>query len=188
MLMRACNGANSTARLRTCAASAALPTMCPVSPAKVQRDRKLPRKTTEAWVANWLASTARVFSAPAPLTAHWRSWADRSSALASSTCPAQGTRKSTGPSSVARCASPRRSSALVTSPGCQTSCSGYTESSSPSPPRVRENASTRAPLCSSSRQRARPMPELRSEEHTSELQSRENLVCRLLLEKKKERE
>src|SRR5690606_41338219 len=28
-------------------------------------------------------------------------------------------------------------------------------------------------------------PEHRSEEHTSELQSRENLVCRLLLEKKK---
>src|SRR5690606_39637301 len=32
--------------------------------------------------------------------------------------------------------------------------------------------------------RRRPQPE-RSEEHTSELQSRENLVCRLLLEKKK---
>src|SRR5436309_4314252 len=38
---------------------------------------------------------------------------------------------------------------------------------------------------------ARPQPRLdaeriaRSEEHTSELQSRENLVCRLLLEKKK---
>src|SRR5690606_40938677 len=30
--------------------------------------------------------------------------------------------------------------------------------------------------------------ELRSEEHTSELQSRENLVCRLLLEKKKHNE
>src|SRR5690606_41474264 len=29
--------------------------------------------------------------------------------------------------------------------------------------------------------------EIRSEEHTSELQSRENLVCRLLLEKKKEK-
>src|SRR5690606_41566341 len=29
---------------------------------------------------------------------------------------------------------------------------------------------------------------LRSEEHTSELQSRENLVCRLLLEKKKTRQ
>src|SRR5690606_40802194 len=28
-------------------------------------------------------------------------------------------------------------------------------------------------------------PRIRSEEHTSELQSRENLVCRLLLEKKK---
>src|SRR5436309_9777369 len=35
--------------------------------------------------------------------------------------------------------------------------------------------------------RAAGVPEgpLRSEEHTSELQSRENLVCRLLLEKKK---
>src|SRR5215475_2748682 len=30
-----------------------------------------------------------------------------------------------------------------------------------------------------------PRPSWRSEEHTSELQSRENLVCRLLLEKKK---
>src|SRR5690606_40021748 len=29
------------------------------------------------------------------------------------------------------------------------------------------------------------MQDIRSEEHTSELQSRENLVCRLLLEKKK---
>src|SRR5690606_40322747 len=29
-----------------------------------------------------------------------------------------------------------------------------------------------------------PTPSARSEEHTSELQSRENLVCRLLLEKK----
>src|SRR5690606_39743288 len=32
--------------------------------------------------------------------------------------------------------------------------------------------------------RARGFDKLRSEEHTSELQSRENLVCRLLLEKK----
>src|SRR3712207_8676041 len=30
------------------------------------------------------------------------------------------------------------------------------------------------------------LPLLRSEEHTSELQSRQNLVCRLLLEKKKQ--
>src|SRR2546430_10923942 len=33
--------------------------------------------------------------------------------------------------------------------------------------------------------RARPAASLRSEEHTSELQSQSNLVCRLLLEKKK---
>src|SRR2546430_12826329 len=33
--------------------------------------------------------------------------------------------------------------------------------------------------------RLRPGPLLRSEEHTSELQSQSNLVCRLLLEKKK---
>src|SRR5436309_10663080 len=31
--------------------------------------------------------------------------------------------------------------------------------------------------------RSRPRDSIRSEEHTSELQSRENLVCRLLLEK-----
>src|SRR2546430_12252871 len=31
----------------------------------------------------------------------------------------------------------------------------------------------------------RPLPHARSEEHTSELQSQSNLVCRLLLEKKK---
>src|SRR5690606_41459036 len=43
-----------------------------------------------------------------------------------------------------------------------------------------------------SARRARPQPRARStrprsEEHTSELQSRENLVCRLLLEKKKKK-
>src|SRR5690606_39721605 len=38
--------------------------------------------------------------------------------------------------------------------------------------------------CPVARRRARAQ-RLRSEEHTSELQSRENLVCRLLLEKKK---
>src|SRR3989475_9255733 len=32
-----------------------------------------------------------------------------------------------------------------------------------------------------------PLPEGRSEEHTSELQSQSNLVCRLLLEKKKKK-
>src|SRR2546430_11627289 len=36
--------------------------------------------------------------------------------------------------------------------------------------------------------RARPARGRRSEEHTSELQSQSNLVCRLLLEKKKKRQ
>src|SRR5207302_4077864 len=47
--------------------------------------------------------------------------------------------------------------------------------------------STPAPLRGrpGSRARWRGSPSPRSEEHTSELQSRENLVCRLLLEKKK---
>src|SRR5215216_1221274 len=35
---------------------------------------------------------------------------------------------------------------------------------------------------------ARPQPALRSEEHTSELQSPDHLVCRLLLEKKKKQQ
>src|SRR5688572_32208940 len=38
------------------------------------------------------------------------------------------------------------------------------------------------------RGRARSRRALRSEEHTSELQSQSNLVCRLLLEKKKQKE
>src|SRR2546427_8059369 len=37
----------------------------------------------------------------------------------------------------------------------------------------------------SSRRRRGKAPDARSEEHTSELQSQSNLVCRLLLEKKK---
>src|SRR5690606_39876645 len=47
---------------------------------------------------------------------------------------------------------------------------------SPAPPRQRAHWRRRG--------RCR-RPDRRSEEHTSELQSRENLVCRLLLEKKK---
>src|SRR6266496_6364485 len=48
------------------------------------------------------------------------------------------------------------------------------------------------PICPPSRRTTRPdpvprarHPDCRSEEHTSELQSRRDLVCRLLLEKKK---
>src|SRR5215510_15362919 len=51
------------------------------------------------------------------------------------------------------------------------------------PPRARACASPRGSRCRAAR-RGRHRP-LRSEEHTSELQSRGHLVCRLLLEKKK---
>src|SRR2546427_9059052 len=46
-------------------------------------------------------------------------------------------------------------------------------------------ARTRAPGLAPARRRARCQS--RSEEHTSELQSQSNLVCRLLLEKKKKK-
>src|SRR5690349_23032376 len=42
-------------------------------------------------------------------------------------------------------------------------------------------------ICRRLRHRARDVPGRRSEEHTSELQSRRDLVCRLLLEKKKKK-
>src|SRR5690606_39822782 len=47
------------------------------------------------------------------------------------------------------------------------------------PPRMAAATWTASIICSSSQ----PFSRERSEEHTSELQSRENLVCRLLLEK-----
>src|SRR5947209_13754019 len=63
------------------------------------------------------------------------------------------------------------------------------KSPSPSDPGRTTSRSTR--LGSSCRNRARPScafeAHKRSEEHTSELQSRQYLVCRLLLEKKKKK-
>src|SRR5688572_32602924 len=60
--------------------------------------------------------------------------------------------------------------------------------SSPPPPSTRSRpvppVSTSAPASPNSE--SSPLP--RSEEHTSELQSQSNLVCRLLLEKKKNKE
>src|SRR5688572_31655549 len=44
---------------------------------------------------------------------------------------------------------------------------------------------SRSSAASFARWRGAPRPVVRSEEHTSELQSQSNLVCRLLLEKKK---
>src|SRR5258708_29726922 len=53
-------------------------------------------------------------------------------------------------------------------------------------------APLRVPCCGSENNSVvrcdnRPVPRFRSEEHTSELQSPDHLVCRLLLEKKQER-
>src|SRR5215813_15322629 len=58
---------------------------------------------------------------------------------------------------------------------------------SPASPAARLRRSKRLTIaCSLSGARARSsLPSARSEEHTSELQSRPHLVCRLLLEKKK---
>src|SRR5438034_1964343 len=55
----------------------------------------------------------------------------------------------------------------------------------------RSRATRRPPTRASTRGhhwRARPSGPRRSEEHTSELQSHSDLVCRLLLEKKKDRD
>src|SRR2546430_10272595 len=53
---------------------------------------------------------------------------------------------------------------------------------------VRRSRARAAPARARRRARRRTWwPPLRSEEHTSELQSQSNLVCRLLLEKKKRR-
>src|SRR5207249_10279817 len=60
-------------------------------------------------------------------------------------------------------------------------------------PLAKRSLSARPPVKLPESQLARPLPSLRvkqsrSEEHTSELQSRFDLVCRLLLEKKKKRD
>src|SRR5690606_40577065 len=58
-----------------------------------------------------------------------------------------------------------------------------------SPPRYRRACCAASVAERGARHRLRDLPcrtPSRSEEHTSELQSREKLVCRLLLEKKKE--
>src|SRR3712207_8778106 len=54
-----------------------------------------------------------------------------------------------------------------------------------SPPRADVPARPGRPARSPLRAEVSARPRLRSEEHTSELQSRQYLVCRLLLEKKK---
>src|SRR3712207_9452768 len=67
--------------------------------------------------------------------------------------------------------------------------SGPSTSPGPAPPHpVRRRSAGRARPPARPRSRGRWRPWARSEEHTSELQSRQYLVCRLLLEKKKHKE
>src|SRR5258708_28329740 len=64
-------------------------------------------------------------------------------------------------------------------------CGSPTDSSSESTPAVARILMTSAPYLTFSRTFLRISSRFRSEEHTSELQSPDHLVCRLLLEKKK---
>src|SRR5690606_40156367 len=79
-----------------------------------------------------------------------------------------------------------RRSSRRSAPAATSSCSSTrsTPSSGPGRPRVRSTPRASSSRCSPAVS-SRPSGPRRSEEHTSELQSRENLVCRLLLEKKK---
>src|SRR2546430_13314978 len=70
-----------------------------------------------------------------------------------------------------------RSSSEISSNGVKASCSSATSTRSGPKPAIANTASAAARV-------ARKLVS-RSEEHTSELQSQSNLVCRLLLEKKK---
>src|SRR5690606_41599494 len=69
------------------------------------------------------------------------------------------------------------------------SCSNASPPTSPPPNPSPQTQQTTPPNSSppASPTPPRPSSPARSEEHTSELQSRENLVCRLLLEKKKKK-
>src|SRR5690606_41556262 len=79
---------------------------------------------------------------------------------------------------------------LFRSPGCSTRLRGRARTADGagpwrrgSPPRGRGRSRRTSGRCD--RRKGIAGHRTRSEEHTSELQSRENLVCRLLLEKKK---
>src|SRR5690606_42164628 len=90
---------------------------------------------------------------------------------------------------------PTRRSSDLTSPRCPASSAIAASAIPPSPscswsrataPAALRRAAAIASTRRSFRCAARSSTSSRSEEHTSELQSRENLVCRLLLEKKNE--
>src|SRR5690606_40592322 len=75
-------------------------------------------------------------------------------------------------------------SAAAAAARCNGRTAGSTSRPGPARPGNHSAAALDAPVRPPPRYEYRPA-DSRSEEHTSELQSRENLVCRLLLEKKK---
>src|SRR5205814_7338949 len=83
----------------------------------------------------------------------------------------------------------RRSSDLTCSPSTAirpTAPSTWSSATTPAPRRARKTGSSADPSSRAATPEPRGKPTGRSEEHTSELQSLRHLVCRLLLEKKKE--
>src|SRR5690606_41447707 len=79
------------------------------------------------------------------------------------------------------CSSAARPATTCCSPSATRPLRIRTRSPAPPPP----SSPTASRTSTTSTARPSPSTPPRSEEHTSELQSRENLVCRLLLEKKK---
>src|SRR5438105_6958321 len=74
------------------------------------------------------------------------------------------------------------SGTMTVSPGWSAASSAPPVNAPPLPPTTEPSArTTKIPFLSEAR--AAHLPGVRSEEHTSELQSRVDLVCRLLLEK-----
>src|SRR5690606_39548075 len=74
---------------------------------------------------------------------------------------------------------------MLTKLGINTTSLPMNEPRRTSAPGTTRAPSLRSAASSNSAKRAGILSQYRSEEHTSELQSREKLVCRLLLEKKK---
>src|SRR5947207_5585507 len=75
----------------------------------------------------------------------------------------------------------------IVGPGCEDAAKKPAQAHVPGTPAAAAHVAAPSPTWQSqtAQQPAPPLAPLRSEEHTSELQSHSDLVCRLLLEKKK---
>src|SRR5438445_1966088 len=84
-------------------------------------------------------------------------------------------------------APPSSANGISPAPGCGASCTAELPGDGRRVARSRAAAARGASACAGRALLVRGQYWPRSEEHTSELQSRQYLVCRLLLEKKKQR-